>query len=101
MSIKDFLNTFFNTLKPTNKSEINVKANNTVEVQKIRAKFSGIVISVNVSPGDKVCKGEVLLVIETMQMEIKIPSPVTGVVQAITVGTGSKIETGQVLVVIG
>jgi biotin carboxyl carrier protein len=53
---------------------------------------------VNVSAGDAVTKGQTLLVIEAMKMEIRIQAPMDGVVKTLSVKQGQIVEREQVLV---
>lgn len=66
----------------------------------VSAPMSGVIISVNVKPGDKVSVGQTLLILEAMKMENSIISEYDGVVKDILVRKGDNVETGQELVVI-
>jgi acetyl/propionyl-CoA carboxylase alpha subunit len=57
----------------------------------------GTVVKVLVAPGDRVEKGQDLLVVEAMKMEFKIAAPSAGVVAAIPVAAGDPCDAGQVL----
>jgi 3-methylcrotonyl-CoA carboxylase alpha subunit len=58
----------------------------------------GQVISVAVSPGDRVAAGQVLLVVEAMKMEHTITAPRAGVVAALCCAAGDRVEDGVELV---
>ena len=60
----------------------------------------GTILSVNVSNGQAVKKGDVLVVLEAMKMENEIQAPRDGVVASVAVTKGSNVETGAVLVVL-
>jgi biotin carboxyl carrier protein len=64
----------------------------------LAAPMPGQVRAVNVSEGDAVTKGQTLLVIEAMKMEIRIQAPFDGVVESISVSTGQTVEREQILV---
>jgi len=66
----------------------------------IEAPITGRVISIEVSVGDRVEEGDVLLYIESMKMENPIIAPVNGTVTQIKVSEGQVVETGNVLVII-
>ena len=61
----------------------------------------GTILSVNVTNGATVKKGDVLMVLEAMKMENEIMSPCDGTVTSVNVSKGAAVETGAVLCVIG
>jgi len=63
----------------------------------ISSPMPGKVVALKVSPGDKVRKGDVLLIIEAMKMENEIRAPRDGVVKEVFVSEGSSVSTGQPL----
>jgi biotin carboxyl carrier protein len=64
----------------------------------LRAPMPGQVRSVEVAVGDPVRKGQALLLLEAMKMEIRIQSPHDGTVTALPVAPGEQVEREQVLV---
>lgn len=66
----------------------------------LAAPMPGQVRSVNVSEGDAVIKGQTLMILEAMKMEIRIQSPMDGVVSSISVKAGQTVEREQILVVV-
>ncbi len=69
--------------------------------QEIKAALPGNVLRIEVSAGDEVAEGDVLLVIEAMKMETEIKSPASGKIVSIEVSQGDAVKNGQTLVVIG
>lgn len=67
----------------------------------VNAPMPGNILAVNVTVGQAVKKGDVLLVLEAMKMENEIMSPVDGTVTSVAVTKGATVETGAVLCVIG
>jgi biotin carboxyl carrier protein len=55
---------------------------------------------VNVAEGDAVTKGQTLLVLEAMKMEIRIQSRMDGTVASVSVKVGQSVEREQVLVMV-
>ncbi len=66
----------------------------------IEAPITGTIISIDVSVGDKVEEGDVILYIESMKMENPILAPVAGTVTEIKVAAQQVVETGNVLATI-
>jgi len=60
----------------------------------------GKVISVNVSEGQEVNKGDGVVVVEAMKMQNEFKSEIDGVVKEVCVSAGDSVEGGAVLVVI-
>lgn len=61
----------------------------------IKAPLSGMVMELCVQQGDKVDRGDVVAIMESMKMEQSIIAEEAGVVAKINVDTGSFIETGD------
>ncbi|NPA53392.1 MAG: sodium-extruding oxaloacetate decarboxylase subunit alpha [Aquificae bacterium] len=69
-----------------------------VDVGDISSPMPGKVVSVKVSPGDKVKKGDVLLIVEAMKMENEIHSPVNGTVEEVYVREGDQVNPDECLI---
>lgn len=69
-----------------------------VDMGDVSSPMPGKVVSLKVSPGDKVKKGDVLLVIEAMKMENEIHSPIDGTVGEIYVREGDQINPEECLI---
>ncbi len=63
-----------------------------------RSPFAGVVVSVAAAAGQRLAKGDPLLVIEAMKMETKVVAEADGVVKAVCVAAGDAVRPGQVLV---
>lgn len=66
----------------------------------LTAPMPGQVRAVNVSEGEAVVKGQTLMVLEAMKMEIKIQSPADGVVKAVHIRQGQTVEREQALALV-
>ncbi len=66
----------------------------------LTAPMPGQVRAVNVSEGEAVMKGQTLLVLEAMKMEIRIQAPMDGVVKKLFVKQGQTVEREQILVMV-
>ena len=63
----------------------------------IAATLSGSVVKIFVEKGQRVAKGDPLVVTEAMKMETTIVSPLSGIVAQVHVGPASRIESGDCL----
>jgi biotin carboxyl carrier protein len=66
----------------------------------VESEVQGNVWKIEVAVGDRVVAGDVLLILESMKMEIPVESPVAGVVAEILVGLEAPVEEDQVLAVV-
>lgn len=62
--------------------------------------MSGNIWKIEVKVGDEVQAGDVLVILESMKMEVDIETEVAGTVSQILYKEGDNIESGDVLVVI-
>ncbi len=63
----------------------------------LKAPMPGLVVTVPVEDGQKVAKGEVLLILESMKMQNELKAPRDGVVSRIRVKVGDSVERKQTL----
>jgi propionyl-CoA carboxylase alpha chain len=57
----------------------------------------GLVVDVKVAEGERVFRGQELVIIESMKMESAVPSPTDGVIESVMVKPGDAVESGMVL----
>ncbi len=67
----------------------------------IVAPMPATVLKVNVKPGDIVAKGDVLVVLEAMKMELPMRAPGTATVTAVSCREGDLVQADAVLVALG
>ena len=67
----------------------------------IKALLPGNVWKIVANPGQSVNEGDVIMILESMKMEIDVVAPRGGVVKSINVATNDKVVEGQVVAVIG
>ena len=58
----------------------------------------GTILAVNVTAGQAVKKGDVLVILEAMKMENEIKAPEDGTVATVNVNKGESVDSGQTLV---
>lgn len=68
------------------------------DAELISSPMPGTIVSVNVTPGQAVKKGDVLLVLEAMKMENEIMAPHDAAVAAVHVNKGDSVDSGTPLV---
>ena len=69
--------------------------------EQIKAPMTGTILSVNVSNGSAVKKGDVLFILEALKMENEIMAPCDGTVSSVSVQKGASVENGTLLCVLG
>jgi len=83
--------------KLTDVIKSNVKGDSS-DPKQICATMPGKILQVNVKQGEKVSKGDLLIITEAMKMETKITANCDGEVEEIYLHEGDKIESGDLLI---
>ncbi|MBN1388502.1 MAG: acetyl-CoA carboxylase biotin carboxyl carrier protein subunit [Bacteroidales bacterium] len=65
---------------------------------KLLSFIPGTVVEIMVKEGDKVKKGDEVLVLEAMKMKNRIKSPVSGLVKYIDINVNDKVPKGKLLI---
>ena len=68
------------------------------ELDSLTATMPGVVVEVLVTEGEHVERGQTLMLLEAMKMELRITSPHAGQVQRVYCTAGEIVERGQILV---
>ena len=66
----------------------------------VKSPMPGNILKINVTQGQQVSEGDVLIILEAMKMENEVVSTKTGTVAQMLVSTGAVVETDTPLVVI-
>jgi acetyl-CoA carboxylase biotin carboxyl carrier protein len=66
----------------------------------VEAQITGSVWKIEKATGDAVAEGEVIMILESMKMEIPVEAPLAGRLSEIRVSEGQSIDEGAVLAVI-
>ncbi len=64
----------------------------------VKAPMMGLILKVNVAPGDRVDKGTVVAILESMKMEMRITADCAGTVAAVNCRVGQTVERNAVVV---
>ena len=64
---------------------------------KVEAGAAGKVFKIEASVGQKLSRGDAVLIVEAMKMEIPVVAPEDGTVASIDVAVGDAVEAGQTL----
>ena len=79
-------------------SDMGFELGSTRNISQIEAPMPGLILDIQVSPGDSVQEGDPLLVLEAMKMENVILSPREGVVKKVAVTRGMTVDKKHLLV---
>ena len=75
-----------------------IRAARGMQRKSCRSPVMGLVIKVNVEPGQAVEAGALLLVLEAMKMETKVTAPRAATVKSVHVKQGDPVKVNQLLV---
>jgi len=67
----------------------------------VRSEIAGSVWKIEVSVGQSVAEGDVLIILESMKMEIPVEAPSAGVVEVLHVTESEAVKEDQLLVTLG
>ena len=67
----------------------------------VTAHITGTVWKIEVKEGDSVSEGQVLVILESMKMEMPVEAPSAGKVEKISCSEAQAVNEGDVLVVLG
>ena len=78
--------------------QMGMSAAASAKINDIKAPMPGLIVGINVQPGDVVKKGDAVLILEAMKMENLIKAPGEGTIRSIRVAKGDRVEKNQVLI---
>lgn len=78
--------------------QMGISATASARLNTLKAPMPGLIVGINVKPGDVVKKGDAVLILEAMKMENLIKSPGEGTIRTIRVEKGDRVEKNQVLI---
>ena len=66
-------------------------------MSEVKSKVPGVVDEVKAAAGDKIEKGQVVIVLEAKKMKMPVASPESGILKTLAVNAGDRINPGMVL----
>jgi 3-methylcrotonyl-CoA carboxylase alpha subunit len=66
--------------------------------ESLAAPMPASVVRVDAAPGDRVCKGDSLIILEAMKMELPVRAPADGIVAAVHCKAGDLVKPGVPLI---
>lgn len=107
----DFLNKTYTVKINSNSYEVNISnqldllieemglsLGSSQQVNEVKAPMPGLILDVNIQPGDEVKEGDFLLVLEAMKMENTLTAPRDGVIKSVSINKGETVEKNQLLI---
>jgi biotin carboxyl carrier protein len=70
---------------------------NSHAASEIKAPISGVVVKVNVKEGDRVAEGDVVVVLESMKMQMLLRALAGGIVKSVQVNLGLQLAKGDLI----
>jgi len=83
---------------PAARPQSQVSEENVDEQKVSRSPVAGVVIKVNVQPGQEIQSGDLILVLEAMKMETNVTAPTAGKVKKVRVAQGDAVKVDQIVV---
>ena len=78
--------------------EMGFSVGSTKKTTDIKAPMPGLILSAHVKEGQKVKKGDILIILEAMKMENSIESPNDAVIKSIHIKKGETVEKGALMI---
>ncbi len=72
---------------------------NKSKVSSLKAPMPGLILKIEVEVGQKVKKGDGLVIMEAMKMENELKAPASGIIKEIKIGTRQAVDKNQTLIV--
>ncbi|MGA2889427.1 MAG: biotin/lipoyl-containing protein [Terracidiphilus sp.] len=79
-------------------SQASAAKENADDSKLCRSPVTGVVIKVNVGPGQPIQANDLIMVLEAMKMETNITAPRAGIVRNVRVAQGDSVKVGEVVV---
>ena len=81
-------------------SEKSAMGSEGVSTMEVNSPVTGTVWKIEIGAGGRVQEGDVIMILESMKMEIPVEAEAAGIVQSLAVEPGVAVDEGQTLCVI-
>lgn len=78
--------------------ELGLDKKNVKKINQIKAPMPGLVLAIQITVGQKIQKGDSILILEAMKMENVLKAPADAVIKAILVTKGQAVDKNQLLI---
>ncbi|MBS1534438.1 MAG: acetyl-CoA carboxylase biotin carboxyl carrier protein subunit [Bacteroidetes bacterium] len=78
--------------------QMGFESGSSKHINAVKAPMPGLIIEINVSPGQAVQENDPLLILSAMKMENSLLSPREGVIKSVAVAVGAAVDKGQLLI---
>lgn len=78
--------------------ELGLETKEILRIDSLTSPMPGLIIEINVKPGDKVKEGETLLILKAMKMENAITSPIDATIKSVAVKADQTVDKNQLLI---
>jgi biotin carboxyl carrier protein len=79
-------------------NEMGFEVGKVKQINSIKAPMPGLILEINVKPGQEVNENDPLFILEAMKMENSITSPRQGIIKSISVSKGDAVDKNQLLI---
>ncbi len=78
--------------------KLGMQRSSRLKVDQLKAPMPGLIVDVRVSEGQKVMKGDILVILEAMKMENAIKAPAEATIKTICIKKGDSVEKNKLLI---
>jgi len=83
--------------KKSRKTNTVKKPLNKGDFKEVKAPMAGSITSIDISSGDEVKEGSILILMEAMKMKVEVSAPSDGIIKEVIANVGEEFESGDCL----